>query len=131
MMPDLWMPPELPAVVAGACDYLHSLILQDLFGLLREPHGSMADYYERGIHHSAVRLAHLCRPILPIEDAVVRCGGCHRTRPVESGGRTCADCGDYLCPSCLDDDAPADDVLCHVCWNHRDVWAREHRMGVA
>ena len=67
MRPDLWMPPELPAAEAGACDYLLSLVIKDLFGLLREPNGSMAGYYERGIQHSAVRLAHLCRPILEAE----------------------------------------------------------------
>ena len=64
MRSDLWSTPELPDAVTWGCEYLHSMLLRDVFHLLQDPHGMMGDYYERSIYHGAVRLAHLCRPTL-------------------------------------------------------------------
>ena len=58
------------------------------------------------------------------------CVCCHRRTPADPGGTSCGDCGDYICASCLDDDAPAD-VRCYWCAWARDTYAREHRLGVA
>ena len=59
------------------------------------------------------------------------CCGCFRTRQLAYDGAYCQDCGDYLCPTCIDDVTPADDVRCHRCGWARETYAREHAAGEA
>ena len=65
-----------------------------------------------------------------VERAVICCG-CFRTRQLAYDGAYCQDCGDYLCPTCIDDVTPADDVRCHRCARAWETYAREHRLGEA